>query len=82
MRRNRSTGVRRVHLSERGARCGESNPKAKLTDHEVELIRQLRELGLSLKEIAEKFDDVSIHCIKSICCFRRRIVFSVRTRRL
>ena len=40
----------------RGWRVGESHHRAKLTDHEVELIRLLREGGMKLKEIARKFE--------------------------
>ena len=39
-----------------GYRVGESHHRAKLTDHEVELIRLLREGGMKLKEIARKFE--------------------------
>ena len=39
----------------RGWRVGETHHNAKLTDHDVELIRLLREGGMKLKEIAKKF---------------------------
>ena len=37
-------------------RIGESHPRAKLTDHEIDLIRELAEDGLSVAQIAEKFE--------------------------
>ena len=40
----------------RGWRVGEGHHRAKLTDHDVELIRLLREGGMKLKEIAKKFE--------------------------
>lgn len=43
-----------------------------LTDHEVELVRQVHEMGgISLSEIAEKFE-VSKQHIHDIVTFRRR----------
>ena len=39
-----------------GWRVGETHHRAKLTDHDVELIRLLREGGMKLKEIAKKFE--------------------------
>lgn len=44
----------------------------RLTDHEVELVRQVYEMGgISLREIAEKFE-VSKQHIHDIVTFRRR----------
>jgi hypothetical protein len=57
-----------VVVNERGRRIGESHPRARLTDHEIDLIRELAEdevdavtgklirKGLSYREIAEKFE--------------------------
>lgn len=39
-----------------GWRVGETHHRAKLTDHDVELIRKLHDAGLSCAEIARKFD--------------------------
>lgn len=50
---------------------GEAHPRARLTDHEVELIRQLREQGMSLNQLAEKFDSYK-STIKGICDYKRR----------
>lgn len=52
-----------VKLNERGNRIGESNPMARLTDHEVDLLVQLREEKrpdgrplFSMRQLAEKFE--------------------------
>lgn len=55
-----------------GRKTGESNPRAKLTNHEVELIRVLREEhGLSLDVLANKFE-VSKTLVAGICCYSKR----------
>lgn len=45
-----------VAVNEQGRRIGESHPRAKLTDHEVDLVHELVEEGMSLRQIAEKFE--------------------------
>lgn len=69
------TGVdmakRIVAVNERGIRIGEDHPRAKLTDHEVELIRQMHESGLSYRKIAEKFE-ISHGQAWFICTCRKR----------
>ena len=40
----------------KGWRVGETHHNAKLTDHDVELIRLLREGGMKVVEIAKKFE--------------------------
>jgi hypothetical protein len=45
-----------VRLSVQGQRCGETHPNARLTDHDVELMRQLHEGGMQCSKIAHKFD--------------------------
>ncbi len=52
-------------------RAGENHPRAKLTDHEVEMIRQLHEQGVSYRKLAKKFD-VGKSTVSSICRYRRR----------
>ncbi|HMG61238.1 MAG TPA: hypothetical protein VK583_16025 [Burkholderiales bacterium] len=58
----------RIVLNERGRRINESHPRALLTDHEIDLIRELHEdgldrqgrvirKGLSYRQIAEKFEE-------------------------
>jgi predicted DNA-binding protein (UPF0251 family) len=60
-----------VALNERRRRIGEDHPNAKLTDHEVELIRDLREHGMKYKTLAEKFE-VSKSTIAMVCRYERR----------
>ena len=45
-----------VGISESGCRVGETHHRARLTDHDVDLIRELREHGLTYQEIADKFE--------------------------
>ena len=52
---------------------GEKHPRSKMTDHEVELVRELKDAGLTYIEIAQKFE-VSKSCIAGICQCRRRAV--------
>lgn len=72
-----------VAVNEAGRRIGESHPRAKLTDHEVDLIRDLIEdtvdpatgkvvlKGLSYGEVARKFE-VSKGTVFDIVRCRRR----------
>lgn len=46
-----------VGMSEKGARIGETHPRAKLSDADVDLIRDLHEAGLSYRQIVAKFDE-------------------------
>lgn len=56
----------------KGYRVGEIHHRAKLTDHDVDLIIELREkYKLTYTDIAEKFD-VSLMCISLICRGSRR----------
>lgn len=45
-----------VAVNEQGRRIGESHPRAKLTDHEVDLVHELVEEGMSLRQIAQKLE--------------------------
>lgn len=67
-----------VGLSELDQRCGETHPRARLSDHDVDLIRELHEEhGLSYSVLAEKFDS-SKSAIADICRYRRRAIRPVR----
>lgn len=75
-------GTKIVGVDENGNRVGEDHPKAKLTDHEVELIRELYEGGgLSMREIAEKFE-VAKSTIVAIVNFNRRATAPMGWRRV
>lgn len=60
-----------VALNENGRRIGESHPRAKLLDHEVELLLALRDEGMSYSKLAEKFD-MSKSGVRWICVGRWR----------
>lgn len=63
---------RAVAVNEKGYRIGESHHNAKLSDADVEMVRQLREEHrLQYAEIAEKFE-VSRELVKKICQYRNR----------
>ena len=58
-------------VNEIGLRVGEDHPRATLTDHDVELIRQLADGGMLYRDIAEKFD-ISKFTVGRICRYERR----------
>ena len=61
-----------IPVNEAGLRIGEDHPNAKLTNADVERIRDLHENdGMTYKALAEKFE-VSWHCIGRICRYERR----------
>ena len=48
---------RTIGVNERGNRVGETHHRARLTDHEIDLMRELWEEGeITLPELAEKFE--------------------------
>lgn len=63
--------VKTVTLNEHGRRVGQSHPRAKLLDSEVELALALLESGMSYSAVAIKLD-VSKSCIAHIASGRRR----------
>lgn len=58
-------------VNERGQVIGESHPGAVLTDHEVDLMLELRAEGYSFAWLATKFE-VSRSCAALICWGKRR----------
>lgn len=58
-------------VNERGHVVGEDHPRAVLTDHEVNLMQQLREEGYSLGWLARKFE-VSKSCAQHVCSGKTR----------
>ena len=50
---------------------GERHQKAQLSDQDVELMRQLREGGMTYREIAEKFE-CSLWTVRSIVTYASR----------
>lgn len=70
-----------IALNENGRRVGESHPRAKLLDEEVELVLALLADGLSYAQVAAKMD-VSKSCVAHIATGRRRGQFVARTVRV
>lgn len=60
-----------VAVNERGIRIGEDHPNAKLTDSEVEMVRELRLGGMTYQLLAEKFE-ISKSSVAWICTYGRR----------
>ena len=60
-----------IKVNERGLRVGESHPRAVLSDHEVELMLELREDGYSYGWLAKKFE-VHKQTVAKICQGVRR----------
>lgn len=60
-----------VGVNEIGKRVGESHHHAKLTDSDVDMIRELHEQGVSYSQLAEKFE-VGKSTIADIVKCRRR----------
>lgn len=61
-----------IAVNEIGRRIGESHPKAKLTDRDIDLIRELHEgHGMGYKTIARKFE-TSPTTVAYICRYEVR----------
>lgn len=55
----------------KGRRMGEQHQNAVLTDDEVQMLRDLREGGMTWAALAEKFE-VAKRTVRDICAYRRR----------
>lgn len=60
-----------VAVNNSGLRIGEDHPKARYTNHEIELVQQLRDQGHSYGEIARKME-MPKSTVQDICNGRRR----------
>lgn len=61
-----------IAVNERGLRIGESHPRARLSDHEVDLMRTLHEeYHMGYTELAEKFE-CSVSGTAKLCRYERR----------
>lgn len=69
----RAPGKSRAARYVLGRRLGEKHHRATLTDHEVDLIRQLREEDppMPYRDIADKFE-ISVITARKIVAFERR----------
>ena len=79
-------GTKLVGVDDRNCRIGEDHPKAKLSDADVELIRELYEPSdgaqpLTMREIAVKFE-VSVGQVHNIVTFRQRATYPAGWRRV
>lgn len=60
-----------VAVNDSGLRIGEDHPKARYTNHEIELVQQLRDEGMGYGTIAKKMD-MPKRTVRDICNGRRR----------
>ena len=64
--------IRLVRVNENGRRIGEDHPAAKLTDADVDMIRDLHEAnGMGYKKLAAKFR-ISKSQVRRICLYEDR----------
>lgn len=63
--------MRLVPVDEHGLRIGQDHHRARLTDAEVDLVRELHEAGMPYDALAKKFA-VSKWSIGRICRYERR----------
>ena len=64
--------IRHVCVNDRGLRIGESHPRAKLSDHQIEEIRTLAiEHRVPYRELAKRFS-ISFGYVWKIVSFKRR----------
>ncbi len=70
-----------VHIGEYGKRIGETHGMAKLSDHEIDLVRQLKEEGMPATEISEKFE-VSKRYVYKLVNYERRASMVAEYRRV
>ena len=50
-------------------RCGEEHPRAKLSQEDVRLVRELKDAGLGYGEIGKKFE-VSRFTVRDVCRYK------------
>lgn len=70
-----------VRVNERGLRVGEDHPNAKLTDHEVDMLLQLRADGYGWKRLAKTFE-ISKAQVRRICAGKSRHHVATEFRRV
>lgn len=70
-----------IQIGEYGKRIGESHGRAKLTDHEIDLVRQLKEQGMPAAEIADKME-ISKRYVYKLANFERRASIVAQCRRV
>ena len=70
-----------VQIGEYGKRVGETHGRAKLSDHEIDLVRQLKEEGMPAAEIASKME-ISKRYVYKVVNFERRASIVAQYRRV
>lgn len=70
-----------VQIGEYGKRIGETHGMAKLSDHEIDLVRQLKEEGMPAPEISEKME-ISKRYVYKLVNFERRASVVAEYRRV
>ena len=80
MTESKTTGSRMVQIGEYGRRVGESHGRARLSDHEIDLVRQLKEEGMPAGEIAEKME-ISRRYVYKLVNYERRASIVAEWRR-
>lgn len=71
-----------VKVNERGLRVGEDHQNAKITDHEVELMRRMHEVDkIGYRRLAKIFD-LSKTTVRNICNYRWRCQTVVKFRKV
>lgn len=55
-----------VPVNSRGRRIGEEHPQARYTDREVDLVREMRDGGMSFRRISRKMD-MPLTTVWAIC---------------
>jgi hypothetical protein len=81
--------MKTVAVNEKGRRVGESHPRAKLSDHEVDLLRELVEELIAsgmrpmeaYRQTAEKFE-LHVVTVKGIVRYAQRSAVAVRLKRV
>lgn len=71
---------RLVAVNDRGQRIGEDHPRANLSDHEVQLLLELRTEGYSYRWLGEKFEIHYTHA-RRICLGIKRGQHAARFKR-
>ena len=69
-----------IKRNEFGRRIGDSHPRSKYTDHEVELILQLRDVGMTIRKIAAQVE-IPFSTVGAICSGRSRNQFPAKVTR-
>ena len=69
-----------IKRNEQGRRIGESHPRSKYTDREIELVLQLKDIGMTVRKIAAKMD-MPFSTVGAICSGRSRNQFPSKVTR-